>query len=217
MKLYFQNKLGKIYHSDLLDLTKEIKNESIDCIIADYPFSYLTKNGRKITDDKILNSFISNTADEFYRILKSYRILAIFWQPIMMYKFTHHFSNRFDVLNIICVKNIIRWSWKYLPYNYNILMLLSKGRPPKYWDRIKGLTDLWDDCNRGRLYHKEQISPIIVERILKMATKENDLVLDAFTGGGNIVLMCQEMGRRFIGCDIDVGALKITMQRLKKI
>ncbi len=214
MKLYFENKLGKIYHGDILDLTKKIENESIDCIIADYPFSYLIKNNKRITNDKILETFIFDTANEFYRILKPYRILAVFWQSIMMYKFGKHFSNKFDVLNIVCVKNIIRWSWKYLPYRYNILMLVSKKRPPKYWNRIKGLTDLWDDCARGKLYHKEQISPTVVKRILEMTTKENDLILDAFTGGGNVVVLCQEMKRRFIGCDINLEALKITKERL---
>ena len=47
-----------------------------------------------------------------------------------------------------------------------------------------------------------------------MTTKENDLVLDAFTGGGNVVVLCQEMKRRFIGCDINLEALKTTKERL---
>lgn len=50
----------------------------------------------------------------------------------------------------------------------------------------------------------------IVERL----THAGDLVVDPFLGGGTTAIVCRDLGRRFIGCDIDATAVNTTLERL---
>lgn len=50
----------------------------------------------------------------------------------------------------------------------------------------------------------------LVERL----TDEGALVVDPFLGGGTTAVVCRELGRRFIGCDIDAAAVHATRARL---
>lgn len=42
-----------------------------------------------------------------------------------------------------------------------------------------------------------------VERIIRLYTKPGDVVLDCFAGSGTVLEACQNLGRTFIGCDIN--------------
>jgi len=41
------------------------------------------------------------------------------------------------------------------------------------------------------------------------------LVVDPFLGSGTTALACLQLGRRFIGCDIDAGAVAIARRRVQ--
>lgn len=56
----------------------------------------------------------------------------------------------------------------------------------------------------------------LIERIIKSSSNEGDLVADFFLGSGTTAVVCQELKRRFIGCDISEKAIRITTQRLSK-
>jgi len=140
---------------------------------------------------------------------------AIFWQSIMAFNFMGLVSELFYVRNLVAVKGLIRWSWHFLPFNWNMLCLLSKSeKRTKKWKRIEGLTDLWTDVPRGKVYHREQIPELIVRRVLEMMTEEGDWVLDMFAGGGNVIAVCREMKRNVVGVEIDDKAIHILSRRL---
>lgn len=54
----------------------------------------------------------------------------------------------------------------------------------------------------------------LLERIVKAASNEGDLVLDCFMGSGTTQAVAMKLGRRFIGADINLGAVQITTRRL---
>lgn len=57
----------------------------------------------------------------------------------------------------------------------------------------------------------------LIERILRMASNPNDLVLDCFMGSGTTCVVAQELGRRWIGCDINKGAIQTAVKRLQGV
>ncbi|PIY73991.1 MAG: restriction endonuclease subunit M [Candidatus Portnoybacteria bacterium CG_4_10_14_0_8_um_filter_40_50] len=57
----------------------------------------------------------------------------------------------------------------------------------------------------------------LLERVIRSSSKENDLVLDCFIGSGTTAVAAQNHGRRWIGCDINKGAIQTTSKRLQKI
>lgn len=81
------------------------------------------------------------------------------------------------------------------------------------WDDIPGLgivSSQW-------IGFQTQKPEALLERIVKASTNPNDLVLDCFIGSGTTAAVAQKLGRRWIGCDINKGAIQTTSKRLQKI
>jgi DNA modification methylase len=71
--------------------------------------------------------------------------------------------------------------------------------------------------SREKLGFETQKPEALLERIIKASSNENDLVLDCFVGSGTTTATAQKIGRRWIGCDINKGAVQMTSKRLQKI
>jgi DNA modification methylase len=95
----------------------------------------------------------------------------------------------------------------------------------QYLDKIEGvkLQDLWTDVYSvnpvaaERLGYPTQKPESLLSRIVNMVTRGGDIVLDSFVGSGTTVAVAQNLGRRWIGCDINTGAIQTTAKRLQAI
>ena len=54
----------------------------------------------------------------------------------------------------------------------------------------------------------------LIRRFVLVSTKEGDLVADFYAGSFTTAVVCKELNRNFIGCDINPFALEISKQRL---
>jgi len=57
----------------------------------------------------------------------------------------------------------------------------------------------------------------LLGRIVSFTSNPGDLVLDCFIGSGTTAAVAQRLGRRWIGCDINKGAIQVTAKRLQTI
>jgi len=57
----------------------------------------------------------------------------------------------------------------------------------------------------------------LLERIIKASSNKGDIVADFFLGSGTTCAVAQKLGRKWIGCDINLGAIQTTTKRLNKI
>lgn len=57
----------------------------------------------------------------------------------------------------------------------------------------------------------------IAERIIKASSNKGDLVADFFVGSGTTPAAAQKLCRRWIACDINLGAIQTTTKRLNQI
>lgn len=82
------------------------------------------------------------------------------------------------------------------------------------------VSDVWDDIHRVRHRSKRidshpcQLPIHLIERLILMTTDEGDVVFDPFSGGGSAAVAARQMGRRYIGADIDAGYCAATNARL---
>lgn len=79
--------------------------------------------------------------------------------------------------------------------------------------------DVWDiayenSMSKNRLDYLTQKPEELLERIIKSATKAGDLVFDCFMGSGTTQAVAMKLGRRFLGADINLGAIQTTTKRL---
>ena len=56
----------------------------------------------------------------------------------------------------------------------------------------------------------------VVERILKVASKENDVVLDSFLGSGTTAKVCADMNRICIGIEMNPDYYNLALERIRK-
>lgn len=86
----------------------------------------------------------------------------------------------------------------------------------------KAITSVWDipDINVMALERSDyptQKPEALLERIIQASSNEGDVVADFFMGSGTTQSVAQKLGRKWIGCDINLGALQIATKRLNKI
>jgi site-specific DNA-methyltransferase (adenine-specific)/adenine-specific DNA-methyltransferase len=96
-----------------------------------------------------------------------------------------------------------------------------------YWNERENegkLADnIWTDvsnlqgANPEMLDYPTQKPEVLVERIIKSSSNEGDVVLDCFVGSGTTCAVAQQLGRKWIGCDINIGAIQTTTKRLNQI
>lgn len=105
-----------------------------------------------------------------------------------------------------------------------LLHIPNSGAVPMlkyYLDQSKGVPsgELWDDINlaRGkeRIGYPTQKPEELLERIIKAFSNKNDLVLDAFCGGGTACAVARRLERHFIGIDQSVRAIAVSNARLE--
>ena len=96
----------------------------------------------------------------------------------------------------------------------------------KYLDENLGspITSLWDEGNlqlntstTERTEYPTQKPEALLERIIKASSTEDSIVFDCFIGSGTTQAVAQKLGRRWIGSDINKGAIQTTSKRLQKI
>ncbi len=84
------------------------------------------------------------------------------------------------------------------------------------------LGSLWyiktvDPKSSENKYYPTQKPESLIERIVKSSSDENSIILDCFLGSGTISTVAQKLGKRWIGCDINKGAIQTTSKRLQNV
>jgi site-specific DNA-methyltransferase (adenine-specific) len=90
------------------------------------------------------------------------------------------------------------------------LAFFARGhcKPPNWWTNV--LTSPRPD----KQHHPWQQSEGDARDLIAALTEPGDLVCDPFLGGGTTAVVCRDLGRRFVGCDVDEVAVATTRRRL---
>ena len=70
---------------------------------------------------------------------------------------------------------------------------------------------------KERIGYDTQKPKALLERIIKASSNEGDIVADFFMGSGTTCVVAKELGRKYIGCDINSRAIEITNNRLNEL
>lgn len=91
-----------------------------------------------------------------------------------------------------------------------------------YMGEGKPMEDLWDipiimKNSLQNTSYPTQKPEALIERIIKASSNPGDVVFDCFMGSGTTQAVAMKLGRRFIGADINLGAIDTTVKRLNKV
>lgn len=100
----------------------------------------------------------------------------------------------------------------------------SNGKEYKYYDDEPTLlSDVWLDISHlqqqdpERLDYPTQKPEKLLKRLINVFSNKNNLVFDFFMGSGTLQAAASDLDRRFIGADINLGAVQTSTKRLLKI
>lgn len=87
------------------------------------------------------------------------------------------------------------------------------------WYTMVSMRDVWKLDMVGRSSAERQDYPTqkpetLLRRVLEVSSNPGDLVFDCFMGSGTTQAVAMKLGRRFIGADINLGAIQTTTKRL---
>lgn len=89
-----------------------------------------------------------------------------------------------------------------------------EGQPlQNYWGDIYVI----NSQAKESLNYPTQKPEALLERIISISSNPGDLVFDCFMGSGTTQAVAMKLGRRFIGADINLGAIQTTTKRLLSV
>ncbi len=112
--------------------------------------------------------------------------------------------------------------------NAGLVVQTKEGNVPRkklYLDEGEGVPvqSLWADLDALSSHSAERVGyptqkpEDLVNRIIEIATDTNDIVFDCFMGSGTTQVAALKLGRRFVGADINIGAVHATSKRLNSL
>lgn len=107
--------------------------------------------------------------------------------------------------------NRLEWSKSGIPYLVRYLDEQQGAAMPSIWDDIPPINSQAAE----RLGYPTQKPLALLERIIKAASNEGDVVMDAYCGCGTTIDAAQKLKRRWIGIDITYQSIAVVLKRLE--
>lgn len=224
-----------IYNVDCYEAIKDIPDKSIDCIYTDIPYiiqsggasdsplSQRAKRLRNIDLKDIKDGIDYSIFNDFNRIMKKINIF-IWCSKEQIVDILNFWVNKRERINY----EILTWNkdnptplcnntWlpdiEYCLYFRESGVKLNDG----YELKSKWFSSPINKRDKDKFAHPT-IKPIeLVKRHLLHTTQPNDIVLDCFMGSGTTCVACKDIGRRYIGFEIEKKWFDIATDRLNKI
>ncbi|HHT88120.1 MAG TPA: site-specific DNA-methyltransferase [Clostridiales bacterium] len=225
-----------LLHGDCMELMREIPDNSIDLILCDPPYNiakYSTGNMRfnwrgEINNDVAAWDFAelspSDLLDDFKRLLSPTGNIFVFTSYHMIGKWHEVFDKEFDTFQFMVwhktnpVPNIRKTS--FLNSCELIACMWNKGHTWNFLgqSRMHNFIEAPICMGYERIKspkHPTQKPLSVLKHIIKIASNENDIVLDMFMGVGSTGAAAVELNRRFIGIEIDEKYYNASVKRLR--
>lgn len=207
MKPYYEEPSGVIYNMDCLELMKSMPDKSVDLVLTDPPYGL----AGRITDG---GGWAKKRG-----------------LPKGGYEWDQEVPGKEYFIEMTRIsKNQIIWGGNYF------IEHLSSSRCWLIWDKIIHFTAItnelaWtnmdkkpeifrlalnqDDKNYGRDGSHPTQKPLELMRwCLEKYSEEGMTVFDPFLGSGTTARACKDLGRKFIGCELEEKYCQIAVKRL---
>jgi len=77
--------------------------------------------------------------------------------------------------------------------------------------------EIENQASKNRTEYPTQKPEELLYKLISASTTPGSIILDCFCGSGTTMAVAQKLGRKWIGCDINIGAIQTTTKRLAQI
>lgn len=215
----YKDKNGLLFHSDCLEVMKMIPDESVDFILTDIPYAVVNRNSNGLRNlDKSKADILTFNVYDF--LLEVYRItsnsLCIFCSKEQFSTIYSFFANKKGTVRPIV------WE-KSNPSPMNGQHIYLSGVEFAVWFKKSGGGTFNAHCKnvvfkypngRSKLHPTEKNHELLKDLILDN-TNEQDVVFDPCCGSGSHCYVAKNLGRKYIGIELDEKYFEIAKGRLE--
>jgi site-specific DNA-methyltransferase (adenine-specific) len=91
-------------------------------------------------------------------------------------------------------------------------------REPTASGAMRARRSVWNiNTQPNDIAHYAVFPPALIEPCIQATSRPDDFVLDPFFGSGTVGLVCQKLGRRFVGIELNPGYVRMALQRLDSL
>lgn len=228
-------------------IRNRISNNSIDCVICDLPYYGVVEadfDNQWSSEEGYLR-WVESLIKEYERVLKPGGNVFLFTSRQMNRKICNILDGHFVERRIIIwarKRGFNNTRGHALASGYEPIAYYSKNGGESTFNNIKikpdskrkeytegmlkdgvSLSDVWTDIpalphnSKEKTNHPTQKPISLMERIVSISTNEGDVVLDGCMGSGSTGVACLNLGRNFIGFEVEKDYFSIAEKRLKNI
>lgn len=218
--------INKVHKGDCYELIKQIPDKSIDLIITDPPYEIGAKGCGLAGDRAYLKEITTKVLDKGF----DFNVLKQEFKRILKTMNIYIFCSKAQL------KEYIDWVYEE-DYNWVLICWHKKNPTPltnnNFLPDTEYVIHAWKDLKLKGDYDSKKkfyvsnieknsfnhptVKPLnIIRNFLKNSSQEGDVVLDCFAGSGTTLLGAKELGRKFIGFEINEDYCKIAEKRLEQ-
>jgi len=213
MNRLFSQMLNTVTCGDCIDVMAYLPARSIDFVLTDPPYlvRYHDRSGRRVINDDN-DAWLKPAFAQIQRILKPDSLCVSFygWNKTDVFMAAWREAG-FRIAGHIVFRKRYASKARHLSYTHESAYLLAKGFPP-FPDRPP--PDVIDWHYSGNRLHPTQKPVQSLKPLIAAFTKPGDIVLDPFSGSGSTLVAARELGRQFIGIDLDPDHHRTATKRL---
>jgi DNA modification methylase len=203
-----------ILHGDCVTLMDTLPDNSVDFVLTDPPYlvNYRPRGGQRIAND-IDTAWLQPAADGMYRVLKQDAFCVSFYGWIQADQFIAAWRKAgFRPVGHIVFRKSYASSTGYLRSQHEMAYLLAKGRPPK---PKRPIADVIEYAYTGNHLHPTQKPVDALRPLIDCFTQPSDLVFDPFVGSGSTLVAAAQLGREWLGIELDATHHRTARARLR--
>ena len=193
----------QIIHCDFRDL--DVPEQSIDMFFTDPPYSL---------SDLSLYEALGKCAS---RKLKPGGILLTYVGTRELIPAGHLLTKYLDYYSVIIVRNhggqFVPVVGRKLMHGFKTMLCYCNGTLPK---DTPVLYDFMEGVGKEKEFHPWQQPVGEALKYIGDLTQPGDVICDPFLGSGTTAVACKQLGRRFVGCDIDLGCVNLARKRVSE-
>lgn len=205
--------MSYLYHGDCLVAMPQLDRESVDFILTDPPYlvNFRDRSGRSIAND-VDSDWLKPAFAEMYKVLKPDALCVSFygWNKADLF-FAAWKGAGFRIAGHLVFTKSYASKTGLVKYQHESAYLLAKGRPAV---PAAPVGDVMPFQYSGNKHHPTEKPVSALRTLIAAFTQPGDTVLDPFAGSGSTCVAARELGRRYIGIELDANYYAAAKARL---
>jgi site-specific DNA-methyltransferase (adenine-specific) len=214
MNRLFTQMLNGVTCGDCIDIMAHMPAASVDFVLTDPPYlvRYRDRQGRRVANDDN-DDWLKPAFAQIHRVLKPDAFCVSFygWNKTDAFM-TAWREAGFRIAGHIVFRKRYASSVRHLRYRHESAYLLAKGYPAFPATPVDDVIDWHYSGNR---LHPTQKPVQSLKPLIAAFTSPGAVVADPFCGSGSTLVAAHELGRRFIGIDLDPDHHRTARNRLR--